>query len=107
MDKNRRENSLFSSLFLYRSRKTDCFPVCYTKIDRKTDGLAMGIFPALFPSKTWPYNGFLEPCFLALRLGKICLNPVLCSSVIIHILPKVEVTLYKMEHKQLLGSVFM
>ena len=69
MDKNRRENSLFSCLFLYRSRKTDCFPVCYTKLDRKTDGLAMGIFPALFPSKTWPYNGFLEPCFLALRLG--------------------------------------
>ena len=70
MDKNRRENSLFSCLFLYRSRKTDCFPVCYTKIDRKTDWLAMEIFPALFLSKTWPYNGFLEPCFLALRLGK-------------------------------------
>ena len=70
MDKNRRENSLFSCLFLYRSGKTDCFPVCYTKIDRKTDWLAMGIFPALFLSKTWPYNGFLEPCFLALRLGK-------------------------------------
>ena len=50
MDKNRRENSLFSCLFLYRSRKTDCFPVCYTKIDRKTDWLAMGIFPALFLS---------------------------------------------------------
>ena len=71
MDKNRRENSLFSCLFLYRSRKTDCFPVCYTKIDRKTDWLAMGIFPALFLSKTWPYNGFLEPCFLALRLGNV------------------------------------
>ena len=74
MDKNRWENSLFSSLFLYRSRKTDCFPVCYTKLDRKTDGLAMGIFPALFPSKTWPYNGFLEPCFLALRLGNVFFN---------------------------------
>ena len=76
MDKNRRENSLFSCLFLYRSRKTDCFPVCYTKIDRKTDWLAMGIFPALFLSKTWPYNGFLEPCFLALRLGNIFLKLV-------------------------------